>query len=943
MLVSGGQILAIDRVYTDKYTISGDGVQHPLGVKTEVIATTALVSDTSAKLQSEIDTVSGKFNYYYPTSATSGAQQLEEAFDKFKTTQTIVSAGKNVGVHSAYNEAGAIVYTVSADDVVQREIKIIGTNGVSAKYDNAASAWNVGVSANYVTTDKLDDYYSKNTVDGMFDNTSAWAKDTFLSASVIDNYYPKSATSGKDEIQTALDKKQNKTDMSAYALSAWVDEHYQPAGDYVTPEELETALEPYAQTDWVTEQLNAKVDTSAMSAYAQSAWVDEHYQTKGKYVTSADDSLAGKQLVLKDNTWTELEETDWTDKIAEASAAAVQSAVNTVKGKFDLTEDETISGYDGVPFYHQSLEDYATKEYVDNQVEEVSSWADNTFLKKGNYLSADALNDVSGKWNDAYNIVNEYSAYWNEVSAFSANSGRFLTAEGVTDPGLAYFLKKDEETDEVTWSGVDLSNLGKMYGISSLSDNVYVGISADPETNEPFYVVSASSASTVVLPDISGNGVSAWKDDEQNKYFVSANIVGNHGVSAKYDANSNTWDVGISANNYSFLFGHYSNNEVLTDGAILKLDSNNYHGIEIDEDGFITLPETTNKFTFCINEYIDDNISQDHNYLLNKLVLSALSNDQIVASQNYYPAEVGSSNVTLALTIDAAAAPNREYCIVYKGSDVAVNKLHIEASILEEVTSLDSTAGAAQDYTGRNPIRVVDNSKVVELLYDSNVFSLKHDEALQADILTIEGSGGEVVNKETFDKLLNSVNGRIVETIPIGAINQKSVLGADKRWAYVFRPMIQFDMDPTTTARIITGNASANQSTVIVAVYELDEANNQIWLKWWSAPTVLSKAKGEHVLSADSGCTRTETIYPDRLYYVTVLCYAQQIEILGETNDLTSDIGDWDIAYVDDNMNTAERRNPMTYNGDDMASSPLGVTAGATLKPYVGFKNVINE
>ena len=41
----------------------------------------------------------------------------------------------------------------------------------------------------------------------------------------------------------------------------------------------------------------------------------------------------------------------------------------------------------------------------------------------------------------------------------------------------------------------------------------------------------------------------------------------------------------------------------------------------------------------------------------------------------------------------------------------------------------------------------------IQLLYDSNVFSLKRDEQLQADILTIEGTGGETVDKEVFDKL----------------------------------------------------------------------------------------------------------------------------------------------------------------------------------------------
>lgn len=511
MLVSGGQILAIDRVYTDS-TLSGDGVQKRLGVKTDVIATTKLVSDTSAKLQSEIDVVSGNFNYYYPKSATSGAQQIQDAFDNFKTTQTIVSAGKNVGVYSAYNEAGAIVYTVSADDVEQREIKIVGTNGVSAKYDNAASAWDVGVSANFVTTDKLDDYYTKSetsaasAISAAFAATSSWANETFqpsgnyLSANalgVLSAYYTKEQTSGAQQIQDALDLKQNKVDMSAYQLKADMSA-YQLSGDYVSA----TTFAEY----------KTKVEQEFENT---SAWALSSFQLSGNYV-SADTFTAYQQKV----------EQDFVNTSAWANSAF------QAKGDYVSATDFNIY-----------------KEEVEQTFADTSAWANETFQPKGDYLSANALNDISGKWEAAYNTVNANSAYWNEASAFSANSGMFLTPEGVTDPGLAYFLKKDEETSKITWSGVDLSNLGKMYGISSLSDNLYAGISADPETNEPFYVVSAASAATVVLPDISGNGVSAWKDDEQNKYIVSANIVGNQGVSAEYNSETNQWDVGISANN----------------------------------------------------------------------------------------------------------------------------------------------------------------------------------------------------------------------------------------------------------------------------------------------------------------------------------------------------------------------------------------------------------
>ena len=115
MLVSGGQILAIDKVNTGN-TILGDGVQKPLDVNTDLIATTSSVSSVSSILEHQIDIVSGKFNDYYPKTETSAADEISAAFEKFKTAQTIVSAGKNVDVYSAYNETGAIVYTVSVDD-----------------------------------------------------------------------------------------------------------------------------------------------------------------------------------------------------------------------------------------------------------------------------------------------------------------------------------------------------------------------------------------------------------------------------------------------------------------------------------------------------------------------------------------------------------------------------------------------------------------------------------------------------------------------------------------------------------------------------------------------------------------------------------------------------------------------------------------------------------
>ena len=242
-----------------------------------------------------------------------------------------MSAGKNVDVYSAYNEAGVIVYTVSVDDAEQRELKIVGNDGIRVSYDSEASAWNIGVSANYqsagnyVSADAFDAY--KNEVAQQFDSTSSWAKETF-----------------------------------------------QPIGEYISASEK--------------------------------------------------------------------------------------------------------------------------------------------------FLSVNALNDISGKWESVYDTTITASGNWNEASAFAANSAKFVTSAGVEfDPALAYFLKKQEEN--VVWSGVDLSNLGKMYNISTMTPElISAGISADAQNN-PCYVISAAKPGEVAVPRISGeNGVSAHYAAEENTYVI---------------------------------------------------------------------------------------------------------------------------------------------------------------------------------------------------------------------------------------------------------------------------------------------------------------------------------------------------------------------------------------------------------------------------------------
>lgn len=602
--------------------------------------------------------------------------------------------------------------------------------------------------------------------------------------------------------------------------------------------------------------------------------------------------VAGENINITNHT---ISSKYWLPEIKEASA----NAVDVVKSKFNTTPNNEFSGYDDTPFY----------------VKQMAVTGESPIIVT--------------KDEDKYNIEfeEEYKKFIEEVSAKLYTSA-LPTVESLTPD----YLKVDLVENQDGTSAWQLS--------AAKQKNFQAGDYIDIDENDKINVTGLHNVTLSSTDESIGITATTGVNGDVNfnlsvDQIEVPNISGYNGISATFNKETNQYEVGFKENDYAYLFGHYGNNSTVTDGTILKLDSNNYYKISIDEDGYITLPQTTNKFTFCINEYIDDNTTQNHEYLLNKLVLSAKNSDSIVTSQNYYPSEVGSSNVTLALTIDNSISP-KEYCIVYKGSDVAANKLKIEASILEEVTSLDSSRGDVDDYTGREPIRIVQNSRVVELLYDEDVFTLKQDASLGAKKLTIESQGGEVVDKNTFDKLLNSINGRMTETIPFGALNQVATLAGYKQYSYLFRPTIEYDMTLNTVAYMFGGNHDGGER-VSVAVYDSSKtSNNLIWRSDY--PELNVGSGGEHIMQAHN-LSPTGTIYPDHLYYVSVRIDkngggGSWNNVLGVPITNSTDVGNlrvW-LGYGFTGGDNLDFPNSINFN----TQGSLGNFGG--LKPYVGFR-----
>lgn len=540
MLVSGGKILAIDQVYTDNETILGDGVKEPLVVNTDLIATTSSVSS---------------------------------ALQYLRDHEPVVSAGQNINVVPV-DVNGTIHYVVSASNIAPA-VSISGRNGIKVvNEDDTTWVEYSGTDGVIYSAGKNIDIYQVNgkwyisadvpdvsefVTNEDISKLSATIASTYLSASEFETYSADvdnrlTALESTAEHYTTNSAKYYSTYQTVYDNSAaWNEASAFSAhsGEFMHPDKLEYAPGTEIITGYDGSAFGDK-DTNYVGIDGIKVDKDTfEISISANFLSASDKYLSANALDDLSGKW----ESVYNTVDANSAAWNAHSALSATK--LDASEsanfmkiadlqsapENTISGYGESAFYYPpfpEIPEYSGKDGIKVENYEISISAD--------YLSANVLDDLSGKWESVYDTVNSNSANWNEASAFAANSAKFVTSAGVEfDPALAYFLKKQEEN--VVWSGVDLTNLGKMYQISSLTPEfVSAGISAD-EQNNPIYVLSAAAPEQVSTPDISGYGLSAWKDAENNKYFVSANIVGDHGVSAVYDTEANAWNVGISASN----------------------------------------------------------------------------------------------------------------------------------------------------------------------------------------------------------------------------------------------------------------------------------------------------------------------------------------------------------------------------------------------------------
>jgi len=127
-----------------------------------------------------------------------------------------------------------------------------------------------------------------------------------------------------------------------------------------------------------------------------------------------------------------------------------------------------------------------------------------TYQLKGDYLSANAFDNLSGNWESTYDTVNSNSATWEKVN--------------------------------------------DLYNVELSSTNDSIGITATTAVDGT--VKYDLSVDKVTLPDISGeNGISAYFDENESKYVVGLENYNDIGF-AKYSTNSNTYTTSAVVTGY---------------------------------------------------------------------------------------------------------------------------------------------------------------------------------------------------------------------------------------------------------------------------------------------------------------------------------------------------------------------------------------------------------
>ena len=602
-----------------------------------------------------------------------------------------------------------------------KDALILGVNGdwfnetFSGEFDRkvdwedfSACCINVkGRLGNKLDASAINNYYTKNEVDG---RTSSFVNYNFLSG----NYYNKFETSSREELYSAFlsagqggggggDRTPwitgaNIIDYYAHTLTdnviVQVLSSFTLSGDknhciavkgglYRFPNKWEIAS-GIAETNYYMPQssMSGYLPISSFSSYTTSIRnnLDNNWNYTGSAYNLSINNLHNKLDISAFSSWS-----------ANLDLSGDYLPTSASGNFYPMTGNPS-----GFLTAHQSLTDYykktetSSKEEISTEFTNTSAWANATFQPIGDYV---------------------------------------VSSTDVIKPGSACVLVNDN--NNVQWSGLDVSELGKKYIVKSTNGTIGVG---------------SATVGNVVTYDLSG-----------------AKIVGENGVSAVYNPATNEWNVGLEDNDIGFA-KYSSSANVYTASAVVNgyTEDFNVNPTKINFDnnqillktGFYHVDVQTN-FTIA---------NPDNNYynVLVKSIPDAASITQMIDG-SYSHTETVDLSFDIRITNDDTPL------------EISVENYKTNETFAISNLNIHEIEGGAGNYQAGNGISIGNDTIAAKIgngleFNESSAIQvklgkgLKFDDSQGVQAVTIDSDVNEVV--ETVQELKESLDTKITDNYP---------------------------------------------------------------------------------------------------------------------------------------------------------------------------------
>lgn len=906
MLVSGGKILALSKVYKDE-TLAGSGTpSSPLGVSE------SYTTSTQNWVKDYVSAVAGD------TIPYSGVEPIRISNHKV-----------------SFNSAG-----FASESWVKAQ-----------KY--APSAWADTRYAKKTDLPDLDPYALKTDV-----YTKQQADDTFIPRTASGNWDVKEYSAGN-----GIGISQHKISVTAdYILQSWLEENYYnkteietklaELGGYKVVEGDPDTHEPIYDGDDKSKWIFLTEDPAAYGndKYFEWIWLSNAWKCIGETSMDLDGYATDKELqtAIDNLSATYLKKEDFHDTTYAAGANIhIYGNDNTISGRDWTPELTTIQEDVDKKLYTSAFNNwsahafdgYATETWVTGQLEQYATtdWVNANFSGKEalaeefakyytkneadeTFVSADTFNSYTAEINEDLGNISASlddkidktaSANW-DLANYSGKDGikienhwvsissDFVTPDELTDELKGYYTKDETSGAEalaeefakyqpsgnyITSAAADEKYIPKTWsankdftpysgGDGIKVENHIISLSAVPQTVE---ITSEDDSVDITTSADPQTGITTY--DLSVKQVDETVISGENGVSAKYDEEEKTWLVGLTDYREKASWGQVTSDYttyVSGSEKIIDLNAPTIVGddIAISTGGDITLGEGL----YHIDAQIDINVPAENIAASYYDVLFTIGNRSTIHELDASYAHAETVNLSFDIKVGASASPIAMYIAQLPvGAQYKVRNFNIH-----EVVTIDALIEGSEQQTYEAGIGI---QKYNDPISNHPTFSAKIGLGLSADAngffnvacgsgLKIDAQGGvmavtldevteEVVN--TVTELKGDLDTKVTVNFDYSNIDDSynfdtvgSTTGQGVLLGYLFavpiNAKVYTDDDATSEYETLVGVYSKQQYTqnyVMFGLYEYDPSYPQ----WNPSHTEIS-GYGRTVPLCDTGAVK---------------------------------------------------------------------------------------